>query len=92
MFYEHMNIIMFKVLGLVINNILDKLIYIDYMYFHQDKVLKHDMNLRNTIFDYFSGIRIPNVLKNLLSCCGISMEQHFTVILTCQITLVSYHL
>ena len=82
MFYYHRGKIIFRVLVSVIYTIIDHLICLDYMYLIQDKLSKHDKNFVKKYFNYFSGIGVPEILMNLVSCHGFEKNQQSTVILT----------
>ena len=55
---------------------------LDYLYFHQDHSSKHDKTFGNKRFGDLSGIEIPDVLMNLISCNNFSNGQYSTDILT----------
>ena len=69
-FYEHRNTIVYKVLGWVICGIIDKLICLDYLCLHQENPSKQDKMFNKIRFNYFSGIGIPDVLMNIMTCQG----------------------
>ena len=69
-FYEKSNTLMYKVIGPVINNIIDEYICLDYLGLLQENVSKHDNNFKNAKFNYFSGLGISDILMNIMSCHG----------------------
>lgn len=50
------------------------------------------MSFQDATFDGFPGIGIPEVLMNIMSCCGFSKKENKIVILMFRIKLVSYYL
>ena len=50
------------------------------------------MSFQDAKFDGFPGIRIPEVLMNIMSCCGFVKEENKIVILMFRVKLVSYYL
>ena len=59
---------------------------------HQDKLSKHDNNFEKTKFKNLSGLGIPAILMNIMSCHGFYKSSISTVILTCRSYLISNYL
>ena len=59
---------MYKVIGDLICTIIENYICIDYLGIVQDKLSKHDNSFENTKFKIFSGLIIPEILMNIMSC------------------------
>ena len=59
-------------LGYVIYGIIEKNLY--YLCIQQDKLSSNDMSFQDATFDGFPGIGIPEVLINIMYCCGFSKE------------------
>ena len=45
-----------------------------YLCIQQDKLSSNDMSFQDATFDGFPGIGIPEVLINIMYCCGFSKE------------------
>ena len=90
MFYELRDTIMVIVLVCVIYYILDICNCVDYLCLLRDNLSKHNKKLGKIEFNDFSGMRIPEMLMNFVSCCVFWKNQQTTVILACSGTLVSY--
>ena len=63
---------MFRELGLVIYNIQEKFIHLNYLCLNQDNLSKNAKKFSNTRFDDFTEIGIPDVLMNIMSWRGFS--------------------
>ena len=77
-------------MGDVIYAIIDNYICIDYLGLFQYKWSKHDNNFENTKFNNVSGLGIPEILMNIISCYGCSKSSISTVISTIHGDLVPY--
>ena len=88
MFYEHRNLMLFKVLGSIIYYIIYKYICLDYLCVNQDKLSSNYKAFQNSAFGDISDIGIPEVLMNIMSFCGFSKEEKTIVILSFCIKLV----
>ena len=91
-FYGNRNILVYKVIGAVIYTIIDEYICLDYLDLLQEKLSKHDNNFKDTKFDYFTVLGIPDILINIISCHGFVKSSISTVILTYHNALVPYYL
>ena len=91
-FYEHRKTMLFNVLGSVIFGIMEKYCFLDDLCIQQDKPSSNDRSIKDTTFYDFSGIVIPEVLMNIMSCNGFAQEVNTTVILKCHWQLFSYYL
>ena len=60
---------MYEVIESEIYNIIENYICIDYLSLLQVKLSKHDKNFENTKFNNLSGLVIPEILMNIMSCC-----------------------
>ena len=69
-FYENRNTLMYELIGELIYIIIDEYICLDYLDFIQENLSKHDNNIKNTKFNDFSGLAIPDTLMNIMSCDG----------------------
>ena len=58
----------------------------------QDKLSKHDNKSEKTKFNNFSGLGIPDIFMNIMSCHEFSKSSISTVILKCCSALAPYHL
>ena len=63
-----------------------------YLCIQHDKLSSNDMSFQDATFDGFPGIGIPEVLMNIMSCCGFAKEENKIFILMFRIKLVSYYL
>ena len=82
---------MYKVIGSVIYTIINNYICIGYMIMMQDNLSNHDNNFKNTKLNNVSGLGIPDVLMNIMSCHGFLQPSISKVILTCGSALVPYY-
>ena len=82
----------YKVIGYVVFTAIDHLICFDSLGLLQDKLSKHDNKFEKTRFTNFSGLGIPDILMNIISCHGFSKSSIITVIFTCRSSLVPYYL
>ena len=80
LFYENINITVFRVLGPVIYFIIIIYDFVDYLCLHQG-LLSLTKQVEKNTFDNISGVRIREVSMNIVSCCGFSKEDNETVIL-----------
>ena len=83
---------MFKVTEAVIYTIIDKYICLDHLVLLQGKLSKHDDNFKNIKFNNMSGLGVPEILMNIVSCHGYVKSSISTVILKCCNTLVPYYI
>ena len=58
----------------------------------QDKLSKHDNKSEKTKFNNFSGLGIPDIFMNIMSCHGFVKYSISTVILTCFNAIVPHYL
>ena len=91
-FYENRKTIILKVLGSVIYLIIIKYVCADYLCIQQVLLSLKNKLFQNITFNYISGIFIPVLLMNIMSCRGFLKEYNATVILKCRMKLVSYYL
>ena len=92
MFYENINTTTFKVMGSLIYCIMVKYLCV---YFQcLQKVLPSLVHkvFENTSLNDISGIFIPELLINIMTCHSFVNNMNTTVILTCCIKLVQYYL
>ena len=75
MFYERRDKIVFILLRYVIYAILDKFICLYYLCFLRDKSSKHDKSFEKQGLIIFSGMGIPDILMDLVSCHGFAKNQ-----------------
>ena len=68
LFYEHRENMFFKVLGFVIYGIMGKYVCLKYLFIQHDKLSSNDRSFHDSTFEYLSGIGIPEVLMNIISC------------------------
>ena len=79
---------MYKVIGAVMYNIIDKYICLDYLGLLQENLSKHDNNFKKTKFKNLSGLGIPEILMSIVSCHIFVKSSILTVILICRNNLV----
>ena len=65
---------------------------LNYLCIHQNKLSSNDMSFQDATCDGFPGIGIPEVLMNIMYCCGYAKEENKIIILMFRIKLVSYDL
>ena len=92
MFYENKKITMYNVIGAVMYGIIDNYICHYFMGLFQERQSKHDNKFEKNKFNYLSGLGIPNILMNIMSCNGFDKSSILTVILTCRSDLVPHYL
>ena len=90
--YLRKNAMMYKVIGIVIYCFYEWYLYFDYVCLYQDTRLKLGKTSKKKIYDNIYVIGIPDVLMNLIPCCGFSRDAKSTIILTCCIKMVLYYL
>ena len=61
---------MYKVIEGVIYTIINEYICLDYLGLRQEMLSKHEDNFKNNKFNNLSGLRIPEILMNSMSCHG----------------------
>ena len=83
---------MYKVIGAVLYTIIDDYIYFDYMGLIQNKLSKHGNKFENIKFKGLSGLEIPEIYMDIMSCYGFAKYSISTVILTYQNALVLYEI
>ena len=83
MIYKNRNKLTCKVIGVVIYNIIDEYICLDYLGLLQEKLSKHDDKSKNAKFNNLSGLGIPDILMNIMSCHVFLKSSISTVIFTC---------
>ena len=81
-FYDNRGVIVYKVIGAVLYNIIDNYICIYFMGLLQDKMSKHNNRFEKTKFNDFYGLGIPEILINIMSCHGFYKSSISTVIFT----------
>ena len=69
MFYHNRMTVVYKVIVSVIYSYVDTFICIDYMGILQHKLSTSDKKFKNN-FNDFSGLGIPEILMNIMSCHG----------------------
>ena len=67
---------MYKVIGYVIYSFIRNLICLDYMGIIQHKLSDYDNNSEKAKFNDFSGLGIPKIMMNIMSCHGFHHLQH----------------
>ena len=87
-FYEHIDTIMFILLGYIIYITLDNFIFIYYICLIQYKLSKNNNISENANIDDFSRMRIPEIFMNLVSCHGLEKYQQYMVTFVCYSALV----
>ena len=94
MFYENRKKMIFKVLSSVVYCIMDNYIYVDYLCCLQNKLHVNFENkgFENTTYNAVSGIEIPELLINIISCHGFVNDKRSSLILSCRKKLVDYYL
>ena len=93
MFYENRTSFILKVLGVVVYCFNDQYVFVDYLCIQIEA--KFSLNHRefgDTSFYELSGIGIPEILLNIVSCYGYIKDENSTLILTWKGKLVSYYL
>ena len=77
MFYENNELLIFKLLGIVVYWFLENYACVDYLCLKKDFFLSQK-GFEYTSFDEISGIGIPEILLNIVSCYGFlkSTIQH----------------
>ena len=70
MIYKNRNKLTCKVIGVVIYNIIDEYICLDYLGLLQEKLSKHDDNSDEKKISDLSGLRITDILMNIMSFIG----------------------
>ena len=70
MIYKNRNKLTCKVIGVVIYNIIDEYICLDYLGLLQEKLSKHDDNSDERKISDLSGLRITDILMNIMSFIG----------------------
>ena len=88
MLHDNGKIIIYKLIGAVMYNIIDNCTCLDYLGMLQDKLSKHDNKFENTKFNNLSELGIPDILMNIISCHGFSKSSISTSILKCRSALV----
>ena len=91
MFYYNGTEVVYKVIGSVIYSYIDHFLCLEYLGILQQKLSAFDKKFENK-FNYFSGLGIPEILMNIMSCHFFSKLAISTVILTCRSTSVPYYL
>ena len=81
-----------NVIRSVIYTIIDNCICLEYTGLIQDKLSKHYNKFENTRVKNLSGLVIPDILINIMSCNGLSKYSISTVILTYCSSLVPYYI
>ena len=92
-FYDSRKLLIFKLLGVVVNLFLDKYFSIEYYCIQKEKklYLSHK-GFEYTSFHELSGIGIPEILINIVSCYGFIQQVTSTLILTSRSKLVSCYI
>ena len=75
MFDENRESIMFKVIEAVIYDIIKRHIIPDYLGLFQNKWSKHEIIKKKTKSNNLSGLRIPKILMNIMSCSRFIFDQ-----------------
>ena len=92
MFYNNRNTLMYTLIGAVISTIIDEYICHDSMDLLQEKLSKHNYNFKKKNFNDLSGLGLPEILMNIMSCHVLVKSSIPTVILTYRNALVPYYL
>ena len=79
-------------LGSVVYFIIQNYIYVYYLWLKQAKLYSAHKGFENTTFNDILGIRISELLINIMSCHGFVNDKKSTAILSCSRKLVSYYL
>ena len=79
-------------IGGVIYTIINEYICLYAVSLLQEKLSKHDDNFKNTNFNNFSGLGIPEILINIMSCHGFVKSSILIGILKCHNALVPCYL
>ena len=82
-FDENSKITMYKVAEAVVYTIIDDNICLDYLDSTQKRLSKYGNNFENIKFNNLSGLGIPEILMNVMSCHGSAKYSILAVILTC---------
>ena len=73
MFYNNNKSLTFMVLGVVVYCFIEKYVCVDYLILQREpKLSASHKKIEDTSFEELSGIVIPEILLNILSCCGFS--------------------
>ena len=83
---------MYTLIGAVISTIIDEYICHDSMDLLQEKLSKHNYNFKKKNFNDLSGLGLPEILMNIMSCHVLVKSSIPTVILTYRNALVPYYL
>ena len=89
--YENREKIIFKVLSSVVYCIIEKYLCADYLCFQQAKLHFVNKIFENKKINDISGIRIPELLMNIISCHGFVNDKKSTIIFSCCSKLVDYY-
>ena len=91
-FYKTRKIMMYKVLGSLVHCTIENYFYLYYLCLQQAELYLASKISENTKFNEISGIVIPELLMNIMSCHGFMNEKKLTVMLSCCRKLVKYYL
>ena len=90
-FYYSINTLVYKDIGGVMHTIIDEYIFVYYLGLIQEKLSKHDNNFKNNNFKDLSGLVIPDIFMNVISCHLFVKSSISTLILKCCNDLVPYY-
>ena len=90
MFYENMNNMIFKLLSSVVYCIINNYGCADYLCCHKNKLHVANKGFENTTYNDISGIGIPELLMNIISCRGFVNNTKSDAILSYRSKLVDY--
>ena len=82
MFYEERKNMIFKVLSSVVYCITKNYACADYLYFPQTQLHVANKGFENITYNDISGIGIPELLMNIISCHGFVSDTKSAVILS----------
>ena len=88
-----MKLLIFKVLGVVVDCFLEKYVCVEYLCLQKEQNFwfPHKKN-EDTLFDDLSGILISELLLNAVSCSDFFLDENSTLIFTGRRKLASYYL
>ena len=94
MFNDNRNSIKFKVLSSIVYCIMYNLICVDYLCCTKTKlcIVSKGQLFENRTYNSVSGIGIPEILMNIISCRGFLNNTQSDVILSCRSKSVDYYL
>ena len=76
-FYEHIEEIIFNVIVTVVYLFFEYFVCLNYIHFNQHKCSNINKSLNNTTYGDFSGIGIPEIFMNIISCNDFQGRRQF---------------